>query len=150
MADREFYVRYLGTHGAGFVRIEILPSGRLCVVNETTRGRGEHERIDHSKTIIKEVILSGIVFDELREIIAETGILGLDDASWPLGSGDSEEIEVVLGDDHVSFTTDATLTTAAIEASADPRGLRAFRAFGTAIKELATSLTRAHYNPRPI
>lgn len=58
-----------------------------------------------SDMIRKEVGLSKLVVKEIRRIIEESEIVAEDDSSWPQPSRDgTQELEIKLGKEHISFT----------------------------------------------
>ena len=56
--------------------------------------------------IRKEAYVHGAVMDELRRIIEDSEIMAEDDALWPQPDRvGRQELEIVIGDEHISFTT---------------------------------------------
>ena len=56
--------------------------------------------------IRKEVFVSNMVLAELRRIVADSEILKEDDSNWPEPDRvGRQELEVIIGDEHISFAT---------------------------------------------
>ena len=77
--------------------------------------------------IRKEAYVHGAVMDELRRIIEDSEIMAKDDALWPLlDRVVCQELEIVIGDEHISFTTSKIGSLVDVNQSRDPDGLRCF------------------------
>ncbi|CAH8651964.1 unnamed protein product, partial [Heterobilharzia americana] len=56
--------------------------------------------------IRKEAYVSHSVMEELKRIVVESDIMSEDDVSWPVPDRvGRQELEIVCGDEHISFTT---------------------------------------------
>ncbi|OON19715.1 mago nashi protein [Opisthorchis viverrini] len=101
--------------------------------------------------IRKECYVSPAVMEELKRIIVESEILSEDDAAWPdpdrVGR---QELEIVCGDEHISFTTSKIGSLIDITNSKDPEGLRTFYYLVQDLKCLVFSLIGLHFKIKPI
>ncbi|KAF0989287.1 hypothetical protein HZS_6742, partial [Henneguya salminicola] len=107
MESSAFYLRYyighLGRYGHEAIEFEFRPDGLLRYSN-TTRYRNEN-------IIKKQVYVTNPVLDELKRVISTSEILKENDEQWPLPDIEGrQELEIVLGDEHISFTTTKILT----------------------------------------
>ena len=67
------------------------------------------------------------MFSELKRIIEDSEILKEDDNMWPRPDRvGRQELEVVLGEDHISFTTSKIGSLIDVNQCKDPEGLRTF------------------------
>lgn len=95
--------------------------------------------------------VSKSVLDELARIVATSDVLKSDDSAWPEPDRvGRQELEVVLGNEHISFTCAKIGTLAEIASTADPEGLRAFYHLVQDLKCLVFSLIGMHFKIRPI
>ena len=95
--------------------------------------------------------MSKSVLDELARIISTSDVLRSDDSNWPEPDRvGRQELEVVLGNEHISFTCAKIGTLAEIQNTKDPEGLRAFYFLVQDLKCLVFSLVGMHYKIRPL
>lgn len=74
-----------------------------------------------------------------------------DDSKWPQPDRvGRQELEIVLGKEHISFCTTKLGTVLQIMQSADPEGLRVFYYLVQDLKCLVFSLMNAHFRIQPI
>ena len=86
---------------------------------------GSKGRYPSSKTITKWKNYRNIL--ELKRIIEDSEILKEDDNLWPRPDRvGRQELEVVLGEDHISFTTSKIGSLIDVNQCKDPEGLRTF------------------------
>ncbi|KAI8990785.1 mago nashi [Mycotypha africana] len=143
--SQPFYVRYYsghkGRHGHEFLEFEIREDG-LCRYANNSNYRND-------TLIRKEMYISPAVVDELKRIIEDSGIMKEDDSKWPeknvIGS---QEIEVRLGDEHISFETSKLSSLVEVNESEDPAGLRAFYYLVQDLKAFVFSLISLHFKVR--
>merc|ERR1712220_42826 len=95
-AGDEFYLRYYvghkGKFGHEFLEFEFRPDGKLRYANNSN--------YKNDTMIRKEVFVNECVLQDLKRIMKE------DDNNWPHPDRvGRQELEVVLGDEHISFTT---------------------------------------------
>jgi protein mago nashi len=114
-----YSVGHKGKFGHEFLEFELRLNGRLRYANNSQY---------KSDTLIrKEVYVNDIVLDEVKRIIKESEIMKEDDKEWPQPDKvGRQELEVVLGNEHISFTTSKFGSFAEVRASKDPEGLTVF------------------------
>merc|ERR1711904_618878 len=98
----EFYIRYYvghkGKFGHEFLEFDIRPDGKLRYANNS------HYKKD--ALIKKELFISKAVLKEFIRIIEISQILSQDDSNWPNPNRSGlQELEIVMGDEHVSLCT---------------------------------------------
>ena len=90
------------------------------------RFKGRLLRSNNSRNHNKLWKLSFIIL-ELKRIIEDSEILKEDDNLWPRPDRvGRQELEVVLGEDHISFTTSKIGSLIDVNQCKDPEGLRTF------------------------
>ncbi|CAH8466914.1 unnamed protein product [Dicrocoelium dendriticum] len=138
-----YYVGHRGKFGHEFLEFEFRPDGKLRYANNSN--------YKNDTMIRKEAYVSPAVMQELRRIIEESEILSEDDANWPdpdrVGR---QELEIVCGDEHISFTTSKIGSLIDITNSKDPEGLRTFYYLVQDLKCLVFSLIGLHFKIKPI
>ncbi|CAM9471847.1 unnamed protein product, partial [Sphacelaria rigidula] len=96
--------------------------------------------------IRKEVVVSQAVLDEVRRIIQEADIIAEDDHNWPEPDRvGRQELEVKLGNEHISFTCSKIGSLLDVQESNDPEGLRIFYYLIQDLKCLVFSLITLHF-----
>lgn len=97
------------------------------------------------------VYLSRAVMLELKRIIDTSKILECDDQKWPEPSRESsEELEVLSGEDHISFAAAKINALMDVQKSKDPIGMRCFYYTTQDIKAFVFSLLQMHFRVKPI
>ncbi|KAL3571756.1 hypothetical protein D5086_025660 [Populus alba] len=119
----EFYLRYYvghrGKFGHEFLEFEFRPDGKLRYANNSN--------YKNDTMIRKEVFLTPAVLKECRRIISESEIMKEDDNNWPEPDRvGRQELEIVMGNEHISFTTSKIGSLVDVHSSQDPEGLRIF------------------------
>ncbi|KAJ6955091.1 hypothetical protein NC652_006510 [Populus alba x Populus x berolinensis] len=133
----EFYLRYYvghrGKFGHEFLEFEFRPDGKLRYANNSN--------YKNDTMIRKEVFLTPAVLKECRRIISDSEIMYLyvieldavedimkeDDNNWPEPDRvGKQELEIVMGNEHISFTTSKIGSLVDVHSSQDPEGLRIF------------------------
>ena len=95
--------------------------------------------------------VSETVMREVKRIVADSQILREDDREWPEGDKvGSQELEIVLGEDHASFTTAKIGSLLDVQSSKDPEGLRCFYYLVQDLKCMVFSLISLHMKIKPI
>eukprot|EP00995_Heteronema_vittatum_P007380 NODE_2527_length_776_cov_397.094911_g1760_i0.p1 GENE.NODE_2527_length_776_cov_397.094911_g1760_i0~~NODE_2527_length_776_cov_397.094911_g1760_i0.p1 ORF type:complete len:147 (+),score=50.84 NODE_2527_length_776_cov_397.094911_g1760_i0:56-496(+) len=145
--DKDFYVRYYighrGKFGHEFLEFEFRPDGLLRYANNSN--------YKNDVMIRKEVYCNKIVLDELKRIIADSEIMREDDKNWPEPDRvGRQELEVVMGNEHISFTTTKIGSLLDVQDSQDPDGLRIFYYLVQDLKSLVFSLIGLHFKIKPI
>merc|ERR1711990_720958 len=102
MSDTDFYIRYYvghkGKFGHEFLEFEFRPDGKMRYANNSN--------YKNDTMIRKEAYVNRCVLSELKRIIEDSEILKEDENLWPRPDRvGRQELEVVLGEDHISFTT---------------------------------------------
>lgn len=145
--QEEIYIRYYvghkGRYGHEFLEFEVRPDGKLRYANNSN--------YKQDTLIRKEVYLSPTVLRELRRIVEESDILREDDKAWPVPDKvGRQELEIVLGREHISFTTSKLGSLVNVQESADPEGLRVFYYLVQDLKSLVFALIGSHFKVKPI
>lgn len=172
-ATEDFYLRYYvghkGKFGHEFLEFEFRPDGKLRYANNSN--------YKNDTMIRKEAYVHHTVMDELKRIIVDSEIMAEDDSTWPppdrvgrqvsrarfFFSGalvfvriadnncmNLQELEIVIGDEHISFTTSKTGSLVDVNQSKDPEGLRGFYYLVQDLKCLVFSLIGLHFKIKPI
>ncbi|KAG2202521.1 hypothetical protein INT46_005078 [Mucor plumbeus] len=140
--ESEFYVRYYsghrGRYGHEFLEFEFRSDG-LCRYANNSNYRND-------SLIKKEMYVSSAVIDELKRIIEDSEVMKEDDSQWPTKNVvGSQEIEVRLGNEHISFETSKLSSLVEVQDSKDPDGLRAFYYLVQDLKAFVFSLISLHF-----
>ncbi|KAF1898611.1 hypothetical protein Lal_00023616, partial [Lupinus albus] len=119
----EFYLRYYvghkGKFGHEFLEFEFRSDGKLRYANNSN--------YKNDTIIRKELYLTPPVLRECRRIISQSEIMKEDDNNWPEPDRvGRQELEIVMGNEHISFTTSKIGSLMDVQNSADPEGLRIF------------------------
>ncbi|KAI8379507.1 mago nashi-like protein 2 [Radiomyces spectabilis] len=146
-SNEEFYVRYYsghkGRYGHEFLEFEFQDDG-LCRYANNSNYRND-------SMIRKEVYVSPAVLQELKRIINESEIMKEDDSQWPQKNVvGSQELEVRIGNTHISFETSKLGSLMEVQESQDPEGLRIFYYLVQDLKALVFSLITLHFKIKPI
>jgi len=143
----EFYCRYYvghkGKYGHEFMEFEFNPDGLLRYANNSN--------YKNSKMIRKEVTVSPAVLEEVKRIIEDSEVTREDDSHWPEPDRvGRQELEVKIGNEHISFTCSKIGSLLNIQESDDPEGLRIFYYLVQDLKCLVFSLISLHFKIKPI
>ncbi|CAF2052487.1 unnamed protein product [Brassica oleracea] len=119
----EFYLRYYvghkGKFGHEFLEFEFRPDGKLRYANNSN--------YKNDTMIRKEVFLTPAVLKECKRIVSESEIMKEDDFKWPEPDRvGRQELEIVMGNEHISFATSKIGSLVDVQSSDDPEGLRIF------------------------
>ncbi|CAH8620769.1 unnamed protein product [Schistosoma mattheei] len=138
-----YYVGHKGKFGHEFLEFEFRPEGKLRYANNSN--------YKNDTMIRKEAYVSPSVMEELKRIVLESDIMSEDDASWPVPDRvGRQELEIVCGDEHISFTTSKIGSLIDITNSKDPEGLRTYYYLVQDLKCLVFSLIGLHFKIKPI
>ncbi|CUS14828.1 unnamed protein product [Tuber aestivum] len=97
------------------------------------------------------VCVSSLMIKEIKRIIKESEIMKEDDSKWPQKNKDGrQELEIRLGNEHISFETAKIGSLVDVQESADPEGLRVFYYLVQDLKALVFSLISLHFKIKPI
>lgn len=141
----DFYCRLTqtrrGRYGADVFEFEVFPDGHMVY---RTQAAGE-------QAIVRRLRVGRGVLDTVEEMVRDSGMLDADDGRWPPPTREeSQELEVKSGRSHLCFALAATDRRSAIEGSADPDGLFAFRDLAQDLRILVTGLINMHCREAPI
>ncbi|KAI6217413.1 Protein mago nashi [Aphelenchoides besseyi] len=147
LAKERFYLRYYvghrGKFGHEFLEFDFRPDGKLRYANNSN--------YKNDTLIRKECVVSKSVLAELKRIILESDILMEDDSKWPEPDRvGRQELEILIGDEHVSFTTSKIGSLIEVQDSEDADGLRGFYYLVQDLKCLVFSLMGLHFKIKPI
>eukprot|EP00164_Ancoracysta_twista_P006645 GFYU01009289.1.p1 GENE.GFYU01009289.1~~GFYU01009289.1.p1 ORF type:complete len:152 (-),score=45.91 GFYU01009289.1:264-719(-) len=151
MADKawleDFYVRYYvghqGKFGHEFLEFEFRPDGKLRYANNSN--------YKQDTMIRKEVFVTEAVLTELKRIIEDSEVMKEIDELWPEPDRvGKQELEIVLGNEHISFSTAKINALGDVQKSKDPEGLRIFYYLIQDLKCFAFSLISLHFKINPI
>lgn len=138
-----YYVGHKGKFGHEFLEFEFRPDGRLRYANNSN--------YKNDTMIRKEVSVNKIVMTELKKIIKDADIMQEDDKLWPVPDRiGRQELEIVMGDEHISFTTSKIGSLMDCKNSKDEDGLRLFYYLVQDLKCLVFSLIGLHFKIKPI
>ncbi|CAF1207600.1 unnamed protein product [Rotaria magnacalcarata] len=146
-SNDDFYLRYYvghkGKFGHEFLEFEFRPDGKLRYANNSNYKK--------DTLIRKEVYVNRAVIEELKRIVNESDLMKEDDAVWPPQDRTGrQELEIVLGDEHIAFTTAKIGSLIDINNSRDPDGLRCFYYLVQDLKCFVFSLIGLHFKIQPI
>lgn len=92
-----------------------------------------------------------LVVEQLRELIEESEIIREDDEKWPQKNvGGKQELEIRIGNQHISFETAKIGALVDVQDSEDPEGLRVFYYLVQDLKCLIFSLINLNFKIKPI
>jgi len=134
---------FLGKFGHEFLEFEFRPDGKLRYANNSN--------YKNDTMIRKEVYVHQPVIDELKRIVSDSEIMHEDDTLWPPPDRvGRQELEIVIDDEHISFTTSKTGSLLDVNTSKDPEGLRTFYYLVQDLKCFVFSLISLHFKIKPI
>ncbi|OTB01664.1 hypothetical protein M426DRAFT_323291 [Hypoxylon sp. CI-4A] len=147
-----FYLRYYSGHSGRFGHeflefdFRVVGDGRSAVARYANNSNYRNDSL-----IRKEMCVSSLVVDEIKRIVKTSEIMKEDDAKWPQKNKDGrQELEIRVGNDHISFETAKIGSLIDVTESADPEGLRVFYYLVQDLKALVFSLTSLHFKIKPI
>nr|POF18802.1 protein mago nashi like [Quercus suber] len=143
----EFYVRYYvghkGKFGHEFLEFEFRSNGMLRYANNSN--------YKNDTMIRKEVYITPAVLKECRRYVFFVHILKEDDNQWPEPDRvGRQELEIVMGNEHISFTTSKIGSLVDVQSSNNPEGLRIFNYLVQDLKCFVFSLISLHFKIKPI
>ncbi|PHH49745.1 Protein mago nashi -like protein [Ceratocystis fimbriata CBS 114723] len=147
-----FYIRYYSGHSGRFGHeflefdIRVVGDGSSAVARYANNSNYRNDSL-----IRKELYLSSLVVEEFKRIVKTSEIMKEDDSKWPQRNKDGrQELEIRLGNDHISFETAKIGALIDVSESEDPEGLRVFYYLVQDLKALVFSLTALHFKIKPI
>ena len=88
---------------------------------------------------------------EVKRMIQESECTKEDDHNWPAPDKiGRQELEIKIGNEHISFTCSKIGSLLNVQESSDPEGLRIFYYLVQDLKCLAFSLISLHFKIKPI
>ncbi|XP_033635396.1 protein mago nashi homolog [Asterias rubens] len=147
MADEEFYLRYYvghkGKFGHEFLEFEFRPDGKLRYANNSN--------YKNDVMIRKEAYVHRAAIEELKRIVQDSELMQENDEIWPEPDRvGRQELEIVMGNEHISFTTSKIGSLIDVNSSKDAEGLRIFYYLVQDLKCLVFSLIGLHFKIKPI
>ncbi|KEY69849.1 hypothetical protein S40285_03776 [Stachybotrys chlorohalonatus IBT 40285] len=150
--NEPFYIRYysghMGRFGHEFLEFDFraVGDGRSAVARYANNSNYRNDSL-----IRKEMCVSSVIVDEIKRIIKTSEIMKEDDGKWPQKNKDGrQELEIRLGNEHISFETAKIGALVDVTESADPEGLRVFYYLVQDLKALVFSLIALHFKIKPI
>ena len=138
-----YYVGHKGKFGHEFMEFEVQGDGKLRYANNSN--------YKNDVMIRKEVVVSPGVVEELKRIIEDSEIVREDDRQWPEADHvGRQELEIKIGDEHISFTCTKIGSLLDVQDSKDPEGLRIFYYLVQDLKCFVFSLITLHFRIKPI
>ncbi|KAL8404337.1 hypothetical protein RB594_009261 [Gaeumannomyces avenae] len=150
--NEQFYLRYYSGHSGRFGHeflefdFRVVGDGRSAIARYANNSNYRNDSL-----IRKEMSVSSVVVDEIKRIVKLSEILKEDDKKWPPKNKDGkQELEIKIGNDHISFETAKIGSLVDVNESADPEGLRVFYYLVQDLKALVFSLIALHFKIKPI
>ncbi|KAJ3124113.1 hypothetical protein HK098_001382 [Nowakowskiella sp. JEL0407] len=129
---------HMGKFGHEFLEFEFRPDGKLRYANNSN--------YKNDTMIRKEVYVSPAMLNEVRRIVEDSEIMKEDDKLWPEPDRvGRQELEIVLGSEHISFAAAKIGSLVDITDSKDPDGLKVFYYLIQDLKCLVFSLISLHF-----
>jgi protein mago nashi len=140
-----YYVGHKGRFGHEFMEFELKEEvgvgGRLRYANNS--------QYKNDVLIRKECKVHRAVLEEVKRIVRESTVLSADDGEWPEPDrAGRQELEIVLDDEHISFTCSKLGSLTEIAASTNPETLRNFYYLTQDLKCLIFSIVTCHFKVR--
>ncbi|KAK9486427.1 Mago nashi protein [Lipomyces starkeyi] len=147
-----FYVRYYSGHAGKFGHeflefdFRVQGDGRSAIARYANNSNYRNDSL-----IRKEMCVSALVIKQLKKMIVDSEIMKEDDSRWPEKNHEGkQELEIRLGQEHISFETSKIGSLNDVQASDDPEGLRVFYYLIQDLKALVFSLIGLHFKIKPI
>ncbi|KAI5284339.1 Protein mago nashi 2 [Ascosphaera acerosa] len=135
-----------GRHPRAEFDFRALPDGKGAAARYANNSNYRNDSL-----IRKEMYVGPLMIQEIRRIIKESQIMKEDDSSWPEKNKDGkQELEIRLGNEHISFETAKIGSLIDVTESRDPEGLRVFYYLVQDLKALVFSLISMHFKIKPI
>ncbi|ELQ43677.1 mago nashi [Pyricularia oryzae Y34] len=134
----QFYLRYYSGHSGRFGHeflefdFRVVGDGRSAVARYANNSNYRNDSL-------------------IRKEKADVTVCREDDVKWPPKNKDGkQELEIKIGNDHISFETAKIGSLVDVNESADPEGLRVFYYLVQDLKALVFSLIALHFKIKPI
>ncbi|GAA5926844.1 hypothetical protein JCM10213_002464 [Rhodosporidiobolus nylandii] len=136
-----YYSGHVGSYGHEFIEFEISQGRLRFALNSNYR---------NESLIRREMFLSPATLAEFKRIVEESEVVKEDDANWPKKNVvGKQELEVKLGNYHISFETAKIGSLVDVQNSDDPEGLRVFYYLVQDLKIFVYSLISLHFKIKP-
>ncbi|CAG8056125.1 unnamed protein product [Penicillium nalgiovense] len=166
MSNENFYLRYYSGHsgrfGHEFLEFDLrtISEGSSAAVRYANNSNYRNDSLirkesEQEHTYQKEkrtradrviVCVSDALVEEVKRIIKDSEILKEDDSKWPQKNKDGrQELEIRIGNEHISFETAKIGSLVDVTESDDPEGLRVFYYLVQDLKALVFSLISLHF-----
>ncbi|THW40581.1 hypothetical protein D6D22_05782 [Aureobasidium pullulans] len=151
MASNEpFYLRYYSGHSGRFGHEFLEFDFRALGDGRSASARYANNSNYRNDSLIRKESIS-LMIEEIKRIIKDSEILKEDDTKWPQKNKDGrQELEIRLGNEHISFETAKIGSLVDVNESEDPEGLRVFYYLVQDLKALVFSLIALHFKIKPI
>ncbi|XP_041594589.1 protein mago nashi homolog [Vulpes lagopus] len=141
----DFYLHYYKGHkgkfGHKFLELEFQPDGKFRYANSSN--------YKNYVMIRKEAYIHKSVMEELKRIIDDSKITKENDALWPPPDRvGRQELEIIIGNEHTSFTTSEMCSLIDVNLTKYPEGLQVLLVQD--LKCLVFSLIGLHLKINPI
>ncbi|RNF06639.1 mago nashi-like protein [Trypanosoma rangeli] len=142
MESHLYHIRYFaghtGRYGNEFLEFDIRDDGTLKY--------GNNSRYRNENIIKKQARVSPAVLEEIKRIIITSAVLESDDERWPQPDRNGrQELEIHLGNTHISLVTNKITSISEVEKADDSKGLETFYYFVRDIKSLVLALVSLHF-----
>lgn len=138
-----YYVGHKGKFGHEFLEFEFRPNGLFRYANNSNYRK--------EALIRKECYLSPLVLQALQHVVMDSEIMREDDSRWPQADRvGRQELEVVMGGEHISFSTSKLGSLGSVAGTEDPEGLKVFYYLVQDLKSLVFALISSHFKLKPI
>ncbi|CAZ79868.1 unnamed protein product [Tuber melanosporum] len=148
--NEQFYLRYYSGHSGRFGHeflefdFRVLGDGRSATARYANNSNYRNDSLIRKES-------NSLMIKEIKRIIKESEIMKEDDSKWPQKNKDGrQELEIRLGNEHISFETAKIGSLVDVQESADPEGLRVFYYLVQDLKALVFSLISLHFKIKPI
>ncbi|CAG8669021.1 14276_t:CDS:2 [Cetraspora pellucida] len=145
----------MGRYGHEFLEFEFRADGRCRYANNSNYRNDSLIRKENTNPLCFSeycsVYVSPLMMKELKRIIQESEVMKEDDQRWPKKNVvGRQELEIRLGNEHISFETAKIGSLVDVQESDDPEGLRVFYYLVQDLKCLVFSLIGLHFKIKPI
>ncbi|XP_008071872.1 LOW QUALITY PROTEIN: protein mago nashi homolog [Carlito syrichta] len=135
-----YYIGPKGKFSHEFLEFEFQPNGKLRYA--------DNSNYKNDVMISKESYVHKSVMKKLKRTINDSEITKQDDVLWPPPDEvDWQELEIIIGDEHISFTNQKLVL---LLMSINLEGLQVFYFLVRDLKCLVFSLTGLHFRMKPI
>eukprot|EP00953_Heterococcus_sp_UTEX-ZZ885_P010659 6222-Heterococcus_DN1.PRE.4 len=136
-------IGHKGQFGHERLEFQLRFDGKLRYINQSNYKGGA--------LIQKEMHVSPLVLEEVKNIITKSGILDVSDEKWPEPNKDgSQTLEIKLGSDHICFTCSKLGSALQVQTSNDPDSLVVFYYLTQDLKCFIMNLVNMHFKIKPL